>query len=362
MGNVLHICGYAASCKGNFINSLLYLEEKLKTQSKNTIYIFPQKVLNSAAKTWVEELKNDGKIIYTWNTNKFENILLLKKIIKRHKIETILQHFTDLKTDIIVRLSTRKKVLNFFHNIYAPNEGSRAHKLRKILYPKSKKYILVGVSNVVAERLKTYFNKHTVYSIPNGICFERLNKTNDFTNANQKILCMTMGYDINTKGVDLTLKAIKNLREKYDIGLCIIASPEAMKKKLENLLSEDCKELPDWITFLPPTEDIGTYYKNADVFLAASRTEGFCYAMIEAAFCGTTIVASNIPAQVEHNLESVSFFESANVENYTSVLEKAILNLTDENHISKKEKDLQYVQKRYSIENWVSAIEKHIMK
>lgn len=360
MGSVLHICGYAASCKGNFINSLLYLEERLKKQDKNTVYIFPKNVLTSSAKTWIDELQQDGKIIYTWDSSDFRSVFFLKKIIKKHNVETVFQHFTDLKTDIIVRLSTNKKVLNFFHSIYDPSGDSRSHKLKSIIYPKSKKYILVGVSNFSAERLKKHFHKHTVVSIPNGVFFERLKKTNDFPELNHKILCMTMGYDIHIKGVDLTIKAINQLRKKYDIGLGIIASPKAMKEKLEKHLGEDAKSMEEWITFLPPTEDIGTYFKNADIFLAASRTESFCYAMIEAAFCNTTIVASDIPAQVEHNLDSVSFFKSSDVENYVSVLEKAILNMTDENHVCKKEKDSKYVQNRYSLENWASIIEKLI--
>ena len=114
---------------------------------------------------------------------------------------------------------------------------------------------------------------------------------------------------------------------------------------------------------LDPIEDIATYYHKADMFLTSSREEGFCYSVVEAAYCKTIVVSSSISG-VPKDIPGELFFER---ENYSS-LKKLIDEVYKENKIVDKEKKKkklkdkakEYVKKVYSIDKWVNKIIKAI--
>lgn len=357
--SVLHICGYAASTKGNFIRSLCALDKEIQSRGKKTVYLFPHHIMRMPAREWVEEMQRDGKIIYVQEEDFFKSSVQLLKILKKHTVKTVILHFADIKTYIMIALFARtKQILNFFHMMYDPRPDSKAHKLHKIIFRKSKRYILIGVSETVAEELKRNFPKHAVCAVPNGICFDRLHRVDADFPKEDAIACMAMGYNVHVKGLDLTIKAVYKLREKYNIILYVVASRGAMEEKLKIMLP-DCigeKVIPDWIRILDPTENIGTYYANASLFLAASRQEGFSYAVVEAAYCKTPVIASDIPAHVEHGLKSMLTFQSENVEAYARVLDNGIMQLSDPAYLQAVEEDARYVAKKYPIQKWVRQV------
>jgi len=353
--NVLQICNYAASCKGNFVGSLFHLDNTLQPHGVETVYLFP----SQNQTVWLEEMKKDGKQVYLKKGNMFENVMLLAHIIRKHNIGLIMQQFSDPQIDLILSIFFRNvPVLRFFRNMYNPPATSKAHKVFKTLYPTSSRCKLVGVSKAVAEKLRIYFPKHHVCSIHNGICFERLEQIDPFERDPDKILFLGMGYDIHTKGLDLTISALSQLREQYPVQLCVIGSRAAMTKKLQQFLN--CEEIPEWIRILDSTENIGTYYTNCDVFLAPSRSEGFGNALIEAAYCKTQIVASDIPAHKGHGMDDLILFRSEDLIDYKRAIETAIASLQDERTQAQLAARKEYVAHKYSIKTWVEDIVENI--
>ena len=138
------------------------------------------------------------------------------------------------------------------------------------------------------------------------------------------------------------------MRKKYDLQLLI--SVASHKEELVNEIKRQFESVPEWIELLPPTNDISKYYQKADFFLSPSRSEGFCYAIVEAAFCGCSIIASDIPAQLELAVENIYYFKSDNVDEYIISIEKAVANLDSDNKT--KERLSLNLEDRYSIENW----------
>ena len=117
---------------------------------------------------------------------------------------------------------------------------------------------------------------------------------------------------------------------------------------LENII-KDFGTIPKFVKFLDPIDDIATYYNKADVFLSASREEGLCYSVIEAAYCKTKIVASNISG-VLTNIPGEILFES---EDYLA-LSNIIAKIYKGNVEEKKVEAYMFVKDNYSIEKWVS--------
>lgn len=59
--NVLQFSGYASLCSGNFMNSLLSLEEGLKEEQIDTVYLFEKYM---AGREWANELITRKKDIF----------------------------------------------------------------------------------------------------------------------------------------------------------------------------------------------------------------------------------------------------------------------------------------------------------
>ena len=97
-----------------------------------------------------------------------------------------------------------------------------------------------------------------------------------------------MGWNCFQKGVDLAVKATLPLRNKYNITFHIVGGINEDKAK--GIVKDICGEDTDWIRYLPPTNNIGTYYKASDIFLSPSRWEAFGYANIEAVYCKNSII------------------------------------------------------------------------
>jgi D-inositol-3-phosphate glycosyltransferase len=112
------------------------------------------------------------------------------------------------------------------------------------------------------------------------------------------------------KGADIAVSALHELgRRGFDgARLLIVGGPSGVlgaeeARSLRALV--DDLDLADQVTFLPPQrhELLSTFYRAADVCLVPSRSESFGLVALEAAACGTPVVASavgGLTTVVEH--------------------------------------------------------------
>jgi len=146
--------------------------------------------------------------------------------------------------------------------------------------------------------------KHTY--IPNCLSLERnvdRPKTREECRAALNIaptqrVCLLLGWDLHRKGVDIALRAIERCRQSDpNILLCIVGFGISPTQKAIEYICTHTNINPHspWIRYWPDTEDIFSYHKSADVFLSASRSEGFPYAVLEALSTNTPVCFSDIP-------------------------------------------------------------------
>lgn len=347
--NVLHICDYAAAYRGNFIDSLEALE-KHQDNIKN-FYLFPARARQAPAEEWIKHLNTKDEVAYIQEKNFFKNIILFLNIIKTKKIDRIVRHFSDFRIDIIIKtFFDGQKVVRFFHCDCNRSANPVKHRIKEFVWKNNR---LVGVSESIANKIRTVHPDFQVYSIVNAIRFDRLDSIDEFSRENSTALLM-MGWDYERKGVDLAIKAVRNLREKYDIVLQIVGgkNEDKIKQLAKNILGSEV----DWIRYLPPTNNIGTYYRASDIFLSPSRQEAFGYANIEAAYCKNSIVLSKVDGQGQLNIEGAYWVEPDNVEDLTRQLEAAILELKLPERIAQKERTKEQVRQAYSLEEWAKKL------
>jgi D-inositol-3-phosphate glycosyltransferase len=100
------------------------------------------------------------------------------------------------------------------------------------------------------------------------------------------------------KGVDVAVETLAELGVD-DARLLIVGGSSGLEgddevRKLEKLISD--RGLVDRVIMVPPQPHhmLSTYYRAADVCLVPSRSESFGLVALEAAACGTPVVASDV--------------------------------------------------------------------
>ncbi len=351
--SVLHICDYAAAYKGGFMNALEFLRKDHKKDGVEHIYLLPERANSTNAKVWIEEMRRDGATVYIQTDSFVKNILLLKRIVKKHKVKKIFRHFNDLKIDVIERLFCPSvPVVRFLQCTY--NASGFSHKLRTVLY---KNDLIIGVSKSVTDNALKSFPGKAIKTLPHALSFDRLSVTDDF-DKQEKVSCLAVGYNIKVKGVDLTFEAFKRIREKYDALLYVVVASH--KEEFEAEIIKHFGNKPEWLTVLPPTENIGTYYHNTDVILSPSRSEGALpFVVFEAMTCGSVAVVSDIPQQKTDKVScGIRYFKSEDVDDYVRVLS----NVLDEINSPELKKEMhaaaEEIKRNYSMQAWCDEFKK----
>ncbi len=351
---VLHICDYAAAYKGGFINALEFLRKDVKKDGIQQVCLLPHRALSTNAKIWIEDMRRDGAVVYVQTDSFVKNILLLRRIVREHKIRKIFRHFNDFKMDIITKIvCPRLPVVRFFQCTYSAVGIS--HRLRTLLY---KKDVLVGVSPSVTEKAQQSFPDRKIETLEHALSFDRLERVDNFEKSDG-ISCLTMGYNIKVKGIDLTFEAVRRIREKYDVHLYAVVASH--RDEFEAEIRKTFGEKPDWLTVLEPTENIGTYYHNTDIILSPSRTEGALpFAVFEAMYCGCLAVVSDIPQQITDKVSTVRYFKSEDIDDYVRVLSKAVEDVRLPETEAERERAKAEITSNYSMQVWADKFREYI--
>jgi len=236
-------------------------------------------------------------------------------------------------------------------------------RLPHMLYFRSVSRFVCCSASVAAHLIADGVPKERVRIAENAIAFERLDHYDAHVRASLPLperakLALMFGYDYLGKGVDFAVEAVRMLRQRegFPVMLAVVLS-----SRLEEVRARICAQLglsdvPDWILLLPPREDVASYYHMADVFLSPSRQEGFCYALVEAAYCQTPVLASAIDAQKDLSLPKSAFFPPENA----AALSSAIHRVLSEEHSSSRSLALEQagerVKQTYALSNWAARV------
>lgn len=350
--NVLIITDYSAPYEGNFIESIKSLHKKMNENNDKTVYLFPKR---AEQLNWVQNLiRNEKYVIYFFDDDTYISLRkTLKNIIKKENITIMYSHFCRHKTQFAVKVTRifnhKIKLVSHFHNHCKVNGNIIKRSFMKVAYKLYEGDLNIGCSESVMESMP-YKKSKTTY-VDNAINFERLDNYRDINipKCNDKSFVVLMfGFDYYRKGVDLAIKAIKELN---DPNIILAISLASNKEKAENNIKKEFGDIPEFVIFLEPINDIATYYHKADLFLSAAREEGFCYSIVEAAYCKTKILSSNIPG-VPKDIPGEYIFES---DNYKDLTEK-INNIYGNRSNGKTEYAKEFVQKKYNINHWADEI------
>lgn len=361
---ILHLTDYGAPYAGNFIASLTALESLLDSNEAKTVYVLPSR---ASDRVWAQEMAQTHDVRFLKNGGFFSYLRQVRGLLKETNADVLHEHFIHFSEKLAAWFASKtcghrvKTVLHLHNHIELPK--SPLLRLPHMLYFRSVSRFVCCSESVAAHIIADGVTKERVRVAQNAIAFERLDCFDSSVRASlhlpqQAKLALMFGYNYSVKGVDLAVNAVRLLREREGLPVTLAV---ALSSNLEQVRLRICAELgvsdvPDWILLLPPREDVSSYYRMADVFLSPSRQEGFCYALVEAAYCRTPVLASAIDAQKDLALPKSAFFPPEDVE----ALASALLRVLSEEHTASRAQELEQagerVRQTYALSRWAERV------
>ena len=351
MRKAIFFANYGSPYEGNFIVSLKLLEKKLNENDIRVIYVFPTR---TGERNWVNQLKTDDNDIVYLPDNRLQAIRKLRKILR--EVIFVHTHFINMEQMLILKLAritsgARCVVIHHIHNHYEKSSNKIKYLLKRWSI---KSDLMLACGSGVCDSIHQAGLTNEATYIDNGIDFRRLDQYEEARFDKSKIQILMFGFDYKRKGVDLAVKACEKLvNEGYKLQLNISLSRnlETVKKEISSLM----RNIPDWISLLPPRNDIATYYKAADLFISPSREEGLCYSLIEAAYCGCIVVASYISGQYELEIPQIVWCKKENSNDLARAIYD-VIKLSQDDIKDKITRQKEAVLKKYSVSRWVDDV------
>ena len=362
---VLHVTDYGAPYEGNFVASLRALEARLNQAGSGMVYVFPRR---SGDVAWTQAMMREKSNVYLIQNDGFLGYTRQVRRLLRESGATILhEHFIHYKQKLAALLAANtcghrvKTVLHLHNHIELPSSPLR--RLPHLLQFSSVARFVCCSESVAAHLARDGVNLSRIRVAENAIAFERLDRFNPNLRKTLSLpqdakLALMFGYNYEVKGVDIAVDAVRLLRERSSqpVYLCVALSSRREEVRAKICAQLGLAELPEWIILLPPREDVASYYRMADVFLSPSRQEGFCYALIEAAYCHTPVLASAIDAQRDLALPQEAFFPPQDANALSEALARVFAEPDSPQRAEKLRLAGGRVVETYSLSHWAEQV------
>ncbi len=334
---------YGAPYPGNFMRSMLALERALENAGSSCVFVFP-----AAAERfhWVNELRQAGKKVFFATGGVLKDARLLVSLVERYRIDVLHSHFASAGMLLAIRLARLAcPEVGWVVHVHNHEQGrSRLKNLLKRTLVAADRYVAVS-EHVHADLLARGYDPRKCVSVLNAVDFSRLDGVAAAPAPDGRKKVLMFGFDFERKGVDIALEALGRHDSGHEMLLMIVlaANFEAVRSRIEAMFGR----VPAWVELLPPTDNVATYYRMAEVFISPSREEGLPYALIEAAYCGLRLVASDIGGQSALGIPGLAYFKSEDPRGLYDALQAG-------NSSPAPARD--YVVKRFRLEKWVRDI------
>lgn len=216
-----------------------------------------------------------------------------RKLISSFRPDVVHAHMVH--ANIFARLNRIGcKVPKLICTAHSSNEGGKA---RMMAY-RVTSYLSDINTNVSQEATKVLIDKgaftnRNLITVYNGIDLNRFKNTPNNTNLEKGVLSIiTIGRFSDAKDYPNLIHAFALLKKAIDanIKLTIVGDGE-LRSEIEELIQE--LELSDSIVLLGRRSDIPQLLSQADIFVLASKFEGFGLVVAEAMACKCYVVATN---------------------------------------------------------------------
>ena len=243
------------------------------------------------------------------NGNLLNQIFQIRKYIKKHKIDTVINVDIGLGIfGILATIFTKTNVITWEHSNFYNNWGSSTYPLLRNIAAKFSNKMVVLTDKDKQNYLSNIRLCKEVTVIPNP-----MGELNNDYDVNSKTI-LSVGLFSIIKRFDRIIPIAKEIFEKHPDWSWVICGDGPERKNLENQICEN--NLKDKIILTGNVPNITDFYKNAAMFVLTSQMEGLPMVLLEAKAHKLPIVAFDIqtgPSDIIHNNQNGFLIEPYNI-------------------------------------------------
>lgn len=288
------------------------------------------------------KLKNENNGIL----NKIERFLFLKKYLKQHKFDFIIDfrfRVKPIQELLISKWLYNTKTIYTVHSskleVYMPNYSP----LTRLIYNKS--YSVVSITMSMQKMIKEKHKLKNVITIYNPIDISQIRqKSSEKISLDYEYIIGVGQYNTNVKQFDKLIKAYSQSElPSKNIQLVILGTGKLKKYLLE--IVQDCG-VNHLVHMLGFKDNPYKYLKNAKFFILTSKFEGLAMVMLEALACCTPVISFDCPTgpnEIIAHKENGLLIENQNI--YKLIKGMNALVNDDELYLRCKNNTLESVEK-----------------
>jgi glycosyltransferase involved in cell wall biosynthesis len=318
--SVLHLADYGGAYSGNFVASLRSLVEPSRALGLRVVFGF-----SDIAKglPFLDDLRAQGLPVHLLpkTASLRDRTSAVGQLARAENAALYHTHFYRWDVPAALAAAGSSRTPQVVWHLHSPignrsiaSQAKEAFKLRLL----GRRARVAAVSEaILSEVIGWGFPSNRASYIPNGIDLARATARSAGRDALRRELAippggqvvLAFGWDPLRKGVDVALDAFASLATRGDVEVVlVVVGTDDLQTLLEKRFAGG---FPSWLRFLRPREHVGDLYAATDVFLSASRVEGFPYALGEALANGLPVVISDIPGcEWAREIEGTRFFPS----------------------------------------------------
>jgi len=223
---------------------------------------------------------------------------MLRELIRREDIDIIHSHSYGYFTTY---LGSFKKYLKKSKHIIQTHSDPGRRKLTKMIFDSIVPIFslygdkIIAISELEKNYLKSLgIEEKKIIKIPLGINLNLFRRYQKYK-INDNFLLFVGRFDIDQKGIDILLKAIKISRKEFNnIKLYIIGDHSENKIKIIKMIKKLNLENEVLILGNISKEELIKYYHNCRALVLPSRFEPFGLVILEAFACSKPVIASRV--------------------------------------------------------------------
>jgi len=198
---------------------------------------------------------------------------------------------------------------------------------------------VIVISEVINTILKRKYNRNDANLIYNGVNLPTIAKNDDYITSldletNNYIIAV--GRFVEEKGFVDLIQAYSNIKTNTKLVLVGDADHETNFSKS---LKKQAKKATIVLTGFIKGEQLNQIFTHAKLFVMPSYHEGLPIALLEAMSYNLNVLVSDIPANLEVNLNKDDYFKVGDIDDLSLKLTKKLITTNQEISFTKKIKD-----------------------